>query len=292
MAGERAIDANVGRLILCPTPLGNLGDMTQRALEALQDASVVYAEDTRVTGKLLAAYNIQKRLERLDENKMISHANRVIGRVLSGEVVVFCSDAGMPGISDPGTRLVAAAREAGAIVEVLPGPNAITTAYVASGFSVAQFYFGGFFPRKEGERQRILETLRNLDAALIFYESPKRLVSALQAIALLFPTRRIAVCRELTKVYEEIVCATAPEVLAEFLVREAKGSLKGEIVLVIDAASEEEGFLQNENACEAARIRAAELREHGQYSHKDIATFLREEFKLSRNDAYRIAHGE
>ena len=122
-----------GKLVICPTPLGNLGDMTERALAALRAADVVCAEDTRVTGRLLAAYGIEKRLERLDEALIGGRGAGIVQRVLDGETVAYCSDAGMPGVSDPGLRLVRAAREAGAAVEVLPGPTAAATAYVASG---------------------------------------------------------------------------------------------------------------------------------------------------------------
>ena len=125
-------DGEQGRLVICPTPLGNLGDMTARALDALRAADVVCAEDTRVTGRLLAAFRIEKRLERLDEATLADRAARIVERVLAGETVVYCSDAGMPGVSDPGLRLVRAAREAQAPVEVLPGPTAAASASSAS----------------------------------------------------------------------------------------------------------------------------------------------------------------
>ena len=157
-----------GKLIICPTPIGNLGDMPQRALDALASADVVCAEDTRVTGKLLAAFGIGKRLERLDEALIGSRADGIVARVEAGEVIAYCSDAGMPGVSDPGLRLVRACREAGAPVEVLPGPTATATAYVASGCTNPRFYFGGFFPRKDAERAALLDGLRALDAALVF----------------------------------------------------------------------------------------------------------------------------
>ena len=163
-----------GKLVIVPTPIGNLGDMTLRSLEALREADVVCAEDTRVTGKLLAHFGIEKRLVRLDEAMIGSRAAGVVERVAAGEVVAYCSDAGMPGVSDPGLRLVAAAREAGVAVEVLPGASAAACAYVASGTVCPRFYFGGFFPRKAAEQRSVLEELRGLDAALVFYESPAR----------------------------------------------------------------------------------------------------------------------
>lgn len=277
-----------GRLIICPTPIGNLGDMPPRALEALRAADVVCAEDTRVTGKLLAAFGVEKRLERLDEALIGAKAAGIVERVLAGEVIAYCSDAGMPGVSDPGLRLVAAAREAGAAVEVLPGPTAAATAYVASGSSKPCFYFGGFFPRKAGERKSLLEALRPLDAALVFYESPNRLVAALAAVAELLPTRRVAVCRELTKLHEEVACGTAAELHDAFVQRAEEGGIKGEIVLVIDGPAAEEVSAGHEEARTGAAARAAELAREGLRT-KDISKTLVAEFGIARNEAYDMA---
>ncbi|MEG0323135.1 MAG: 16S rRNA (cytidine(1402)-2'-O)-methyltransferase [Raoultibacter sp.] len=280
-----------GKLIICPTPLGNLGDMTQRALDALESADTVCAEDTRVTGKLLAAYDIANRLERLDENALSTQTGRIVDRIAAGETIAYCSDAGMPGVSDPGLRLVRAAREADVMVEVLPGPTAVATAYVASGSVNPHFYFGGFFPRKASERTETLESLRSLNAALVFYESPKRLVSALASIAETFPDRVIAVCRELTKLHEEVVRAETCEALRMFSEREQTSSIKGEIVLVIDGVSEQEAALSAAASIDDAKTRAALLKSAGGYSKKDITALLQAEFGISRNEAYEIALG-
>lgn len=278
-----------GKLIICPTPIGNLGDMSERALAALREADVVCAEDTRVTGKLLAAFGIEKRLERLDEELMGARAADVVDRVAAGEVIAYCSDAGMPGVSDPGLRLVSAAREAGIAVEVLPGPSAAATAYVASGCTNPRYYFGGFFPRKDAERRSALESLRGLDAALVFYESPNRLVSALGAMAEAFPGRQASVCRELTKLHEEVVRAPLPQLRDEFAAREGEaGGIKGEIVVVIDGPCAAEGEEADRDAQEAARARAAELKAAGR-RNKDIACALVDEFGIARNAAYEIA---
>lgn len=219
-----------GKLIIVPTPIGNLGDMTARALEALRIADVVCAEDTRVTGKLLAHFDIQTKLERCDENVIAAKAPALVERMRSGEVIAFCSDAGMPGVSDPGLVLVDAARDAGISVEVLPGPSAVPAALVASGFLTTAFYFGGFFPRKQGERARLLESLAGLDAALVFYESPHRVASAVKAIAHAYGARPVALCRELTKLHEEVLRLPADELAANL---EARDAIRGEIVLVI-----------------------------------------------------------
>lgn len=277
-----------GKLIICPTPIGNLGDMPQRALDALAAADVVCAEDTRVTGKLLAAFGIEKRLERLDEALIGSRAEGIVARVAAGEVIAYCSDAGMPGVSDPGLRLVRACREAGAPVEVLPGPTAAATAYVASGCTNARFYFGGFFPRKAGEQRAALDAVRALDAALIFYESPNRVAAALSVLAEAFPLREAAVCRELTKLHEEVVRGPLPVLAEQFAERAAGGGVKGEIVIVIDGPNEAENQAAEEGAADAARSAASRLKAEG-LRNKDIARQLAAEFGLPRNVAYDIA---
>jgi 16S rRNA (cytidine1402-2'-O)-methyltransferase len=279
-----------GKLVVCPTPIGNLDDMPPRALEALRRADVVCAEDTRVTGKLLSAFGLANRLERLDENLMGERAASITQRVREGQVVAYCSDAGMPGVSDPGQRLVDAALDAGVPVEVLPGPTAVTCAYVASGFTCPRFYFGGFFPRKDGERRRAVEALRDLDAVALFYESPHRIADALACIAQLLPQRRVAVCRELTKLHEEVVRDVAVPLAAEFARRQEEGGVKGEIVLVVDAPGDAERAQAERQAAGSAASRAAELLEAGELSRKDIAKRLREEFGISRNEAYELVH--
>ena len=278
-----------GKLIIVPTPIGNLGDMTLRSLEALRTADTVCAEDTRVTGKLLAHFDIRKPLERLDEAMIGAKAVSVMERVAAGEVVAYCSDAGMPGVSDPGLRLVAAAHEAGVPVEVLPGASAAACAYVASGTVCPRFYFGGFFPRKAGEQRTVLEDLRGLDAALVFYESPNRLVTALAAIAEVLPWREVAVCRELTKLHEEVARGTAVELRALFGARaEEPGGIRGEIALVIDAPGEDETAADAAEAAASAEARAVELAAEGLRT-KEVARRLAAEFGIARNDAYELA---
>lgn len=278
-----------GKLIIVPTPIGNLGDMTLRSLEALRTADTVCAEDTRVTGKLLAHFDIRKPLERLDEAMIGAKAVSVMERVAAGEVVAYCSDAGMPGVSDPGLRLVAAAHEAGVPVEVLPGASAAACAYVASGTVCPRFYFGGFFPRKAGEQRAVLEELRGLDAALVFYESPNRLVTALAAIAEVLPWREVAVCRELTKLHEEVARGTAVDLRALFGARaEEPGGIRGEIALVIDAPGEDETAADAAEAAASAEARAVELAAEGLRT-KEVARRLAAEFGIARNDAYELA---
>ena len=258
-----------------------------RTLEALRSADTVCAEDTRVTGKLLAAYDISKRLERLDEASISAKAPAVIERIAAGEVIAFCSDAGMPGVSDPGLRLVEAARAAGVPVEVLPGASAAVTAYVASGCPDTRYFFGGFFPRKGNEQRALLESVAALDAALVFYESPNRLAKTLAVLAEAFPYREIAVCRELTKLHEEIVRGATSEVSDQFARRAAAGSVKGEVVIVVDGPSEREALEKANAASRDASARARELLAQG-LSKKDVAKAIASDFGISRNEAYAI----
>ncbi len=235
--GARAAGAGVrgaaAGLTLVGTPIGNLGDLSPRAVEALRAADVVCAEDTRVSGRLLAAFDLRARLERCDENVIAARAPQLVERMRAGERVAFVSDAGMPAVADPGARLVDACLDAGVPVDVVPGPSAVTCAVAHAGFSCTAFYFGGFLPRKEGERDRLLATLALLPAVLVFYESPHRAAASLASVARAFPDRRAALARELTKLHQEVLRAPAPE-LAE-LVDKRGDALKGECVIVVDA---------------------------------------------------------
>ncbi|MBM6776577.1 16S rRNA (cytidine(1402)-2'-O)-methyltransferase [Collinsella tanakaei] len=219
-----------GRLYIVGTPIGNLGDLTPRAADAFRAADAICCEDTRVTAKLLAHLEISRPLIRCDENVIAARAPEIVERVLAGEIVAFASDAGMPSVSDPGQVLVDAAREAGADVEVIPGPSACVTALVASGIPCEHFFFEGFLPRKNGERVRRLQELALVPGALLFYESPHRVAASLDAIAQVFPARTVALCRELTKLHEEVLRDKAPQ-LAD-AVRE-RGELRGEMVIVV-----------------------------------------------------------
>ena len=232
-----ACSSTSGRLIIVGTPIGNLGDLTPRVAQAFEAADAICCEDTRVTSKLLAHLGISRPLVRCDENVIASRSPELIGRMLAGDVIAFASDAGMPSVSDPGQVLVDAAREAGVDVEVIPGPSACVTALVASGIPCEHFYFEGFLPRKHGERVRRLSQLAAITGALLFYESPHRVAASLEALAEVFPARQVALCRELTKLHEEVLRAQAPYLLEQ--VRE-RGELKGEMVLVVAPPSEEE----------------------------------------------------
>lgn len=219
-----------GCLYMVGTPIGNLGDMSPRVAEAFRAADAICCEDTRVTSKLLAHLGISKTLIRCDENVIVQRAPELVDRLLAGETLAFASDAGMPSVSDPGQVLVDAARDAGVEVQVIPGPSACVTALVASGISCEHFFFEGFLPRKHGERVRRLSELAYIPGALLFYESPHRAAASLQAIAQVFPKRRVALCRELTKLHEEVLRDKAPALLETVL---ARGEMRGEMVIVV-----------------------------------------------------------
>ena len=221
-----------GLLSVVGTPIGNLEDASPRVRRTLGEADVVLCEDTRVTGRLMSAFGLHVRLERCDENVMSEKVDGVLARLEAGGRVAFVSDAGMPGVSDPGQRLVDAALDAGARVEVVPGPSAVTCALVASGLASEHFFFEGFLPRRRSAQLARLAELAAIPGTLVVYESPRRVAETLANVAEVFPGRRVALVRELTKLHEEIVRATAPELAAEVA---ARGEVRGECVVVIAA---------------------------------------------------------
>jgi 16S rRNA (cytidine1402-2'-O)-methyltransferase len=215
-----------GRLVVCPTPIGNLEDVTLRVLSALRDADVVACEDTRRTRILLDRYGVKAKLLSYHEHNEQARSAELVGRMREGAVVALVSDAGMPLVSDPGYLLVRGCVAAGLPVEVLPGPSAAITALVASGLPADEWRFHGFLPRKKGELRR---ELTEPGGTLVAFESPRRVPATLALLAEIDPVREVAVCRELTKVHEEIVRGSAAELAARY-----EGSPpKGEVVLVV-----------------------------------------------------------
>jgi 16S rRNA (cytidine1402-2'-O)-methyltransferase len=219
-----------GRLVVCPTPIGNLEDVTLRVLGALREADVIACEDTRTTKVLLDRYGVSAERVRYDAHLERRAAPRLVERMLAGEVVALVSDAGTPLVADPGLVLVQAAVAAGLEVEVLPGPSAALTALVASGLPAERWRFVGFLPRRRGELERALQATDTIVA----FESPRRVAATLAVLAALDPERPVAFCRELTKLHEEVVRGSAAELAA----RLEGGSVRGEVVLVIGAAAE------------------------------------------------------
>jgi 16S rRNA (cytidine1402-2'-O)-methyltransferase len=227
--------SGAGRLVVCPTPIGNLEDVTLRVLAALRDADVVACEDTRRTRVLLERYGVSASLVSYHEHNERARAVELVARMVEGAVVALVSDAGMPLVSDPGSVLLAATVAAGLAVEVLPGPSAALAALVASALPAQRWHFVGFVPRKEGERGG----LWTIEETLVAFESPRRLAATLRSLAAVDPQRPVAVCRELTKVHEEVVRGTAGELADRYDGQE----VRGEIVLVVGGAAEGAGDL-------------------------------------------------
>ena len=225
----------MAKLILVPTPIGNLEDITLRAIRILGSAQVIFAEDTRVTKRLLSHLNISNTVVSFHSQNEHRLLDRVIDKIQEVETAVLVSDAGTPGISDPGFLLVRACIEAGIPVECLPGPSAFVPALVASGLPCDKFVFEGFLPHKKG-RQTRLTILSKESRTIVLYESPHRLIKCLGQIVEYFGAdRKICVCREITKFYEEFARGTAQEVLLHFQQKE----VKGEIVIIIGGNIEE-----------------------------------------------------
>ena len=224
----------MGTLSIVATPIGNLGDITLRALETLIGADVIACEDTRVTAKLLARYAIQKPLVIYHARSGRSNVKRVLALLAEGKRVALVTDAGTPGISDPGSELVAIVREQlqdGVRIEAIPGPSALAAALSVAGLPTAAFVFLGFLPHKKG-RQTLFKEIAAEKRAVVFYESPHRLMKTLISLAKALPSSRIvAVCRELTKIHEEVIIGTADEALSRFT--ERAGDVRGEFVIVV-----------------------------------------------------------
>jgi 16S rRNA (cytidine1402-2'-O)-methyltransferase len=219
-----------GTLYLVATPIGNLDDITHRAIRVLGEVDLIACEDTRHTRKLLTHYGINTRTISYHEHNERERAEELLARLNAGDSVAVVSDAGTPGISDPGFRLVQLAIENQIRVIPIPGPSALVNALVASGLPTDEFFFGGFLPSRSGPRRARLKSLESIPATLIFYEAPHRLAGALRDAAEILGPRQAAVARELTKIHEEIARGS----LSELADRYASENVRGEIVLVID----------------------------------------------------------
>ncbi len=218
-----------GTLYLVATPIGNLEDITLRALRTLRECDVVAAEDTRHSGQLLKHFGISKPLLSYFQFNEAKRSEEILGRLGRGEKVALVTDAGAPGISDPGERVVKAAIGAGFRVEAVPGPCALVGALTASGLPSDEFHFIGFLAHKSGQRRSRLEALKAIPGTLIFYESPYRVVKLLEELAEIFPDRPVVLARELTKKFEEYLRGTA----SELLVRLQNRAIRGEFVVLV-----------------------------------------------------------
>lgn len=268
---------NKGTLFLVGTPIGNLGDITLRAIETLKNADLVAAEDTRQTQKLLSHFSIKKPITSYFEHNKKSKGPEIIEELLQGKMVALVSDAGMPGISDPGSDLVRECIKNDIKVSVIPGPSALLTGLVASGQDTNAFIFAGFFPRQTKDKKRLLETFAQEPRTLIFYESPHRLCSTLEELKASWGERSCCVARELTKIYEEYRRGTLSEVLEYY----KNKNIKGEITLIIEGyKSETVSFTWEE-----IEDRVAFLINNG-LSRKEAIKKAAEEYGISRRELY------
>ena len=274
-----------GMLYLVPTPIGNLGDISDRARRTLEEADFIAAEDTRVSLKLLNHLGIKKSLVSYFEHNKAAKGNVIVERILAGETCALVSDAGSPAISDPGEELVKQCAEAGITVCAIPGPCAVITALSISGQSTGRFCFEGFLSTAKKSRKEHLESLVAESRTMIFYEAPHKLLATLENMAAVFGNDRpISLCRELTKLHEEVVRTTLGEAIEKYI----ETPPKGEFVLVVAGAP----ATTKEKATPAdAAARVAELMEEG-LSRKDAIKQTAKELELPKNVVYDAALNE
>lgn len=269
-----------GTLYLVATPIGNLGDISFRAVETLKQVDMIACEDTRHTQKLLNHYSIANRLISYHEHNEAARSDELVAKMTAGNSVAVVTDAGTPGISDPGYRLVRRAIESGIRVESIPGPVAFVNAAVISGLPTDSIFFGGFLPSKKGERGRRLREIANVPATIVMYEAPHRLAASLADCAAVLGPRPAAVVRELTKLHEDVVRGDLAALADHF----RDGSVKGEIAIVIDRGSE-----ANAGTVERVSLadRVFELENSGMDRREALKTAAKE-FGVSRSEAYRL----
>ena len=274
-----------GMLYLVPTPIGNLGDISVRCRETLEQADFIAAEDTRVSLKLLNYLGIKKSLVSYFEHNKAAKGEMIVQRILAGETCALVSDAGSPAISDPGEELVKQCAEAGIIVCAIPGPCAAITALSISGQSTGRFCFEGFLSTAKKSRREHLESLRNETRTMIFYEAPHKLPATLEDMAAVFGEGRpISLCRELTKLHEEVIRTTLGGAIAYY----GENAPKGEFVLIVAGAE-----IQKKDAATAddAALRVKQLMEEG-LSRKDAIKQTAKELDLPKNVVYDAALSE
>ncbi|HZD59927.1 MAG TPA: 16S rRNA (cytidine(1402)-2'-O)-methyltransferase [Anaerolineae bacterium] len=268
----------LGKLYVCATPIGNLEDITLRVLRVLKEVDLIAAEDTRVTRKLLAHYGIHTRMTSYHEHNEASKGPELIEAMKSGKTVALVSDAGMPGISDPGHRLIKACIEQGIPVEAVPGPSSLITALVISGLPTDSFVFQGFLPRKKGERIKLLTDLLSAGHTIILFESPRRIATTLAEVADIDPLRDAVIARELTKKFEEVLRGTVTQLL-ELLER---APVKGEIVLLFGPARRERVVALTEDELRNAVI---QLMKNG-VPKKQAISEIADKFGVSKRTVY------
>ena len=271
-----------GTLHLVATPIGNLQDISFRAVEILKTVDLIACEDTRHTGKLLKHYEIKRKLISYHEHNEEKRADEFAEILQNGKSIAIVSDAGTPGIADPSFRIVQKAHEIGAKVSIIPGAVAYVNAVVVSGLPTDSIFFGGFLPSKKGERRKRLEEVGGIPATLVFYETPHRIAKSLTDCLEVLGDRKSCVVRELTKLHEEIACGTLEELKTKF----AEQKTKGEIVLIIDRSGLD-GEKWKVNSEKTLPERVSELEKEG-YDHKKALKLAAKEFGMSKPKAYKI----
>lgn len=266
-----------GNLYICATPIGNLEDITYRVVRTLKEVDAIVAEDTRQTKKILLKFNIQTPLSNYHKYNIKKLTPKIIQLLKEGKNLALVSDAGTPGISDPGEELIKAAIDANIPVISLPGPTSVISALVVSGLRVAPFTFLGFLPKKKTEIKKILSAYLNTSNTLILFESPRRLIQTLGGIKDIFSDPFIAVARELTKLFEEVKRGKASEVMAYF----KKGPVKGEIIIIIQLEGEKPAASQEQIEALIKACKKASL------SHRDSAKVVAAFGRLPKNEAYK-----
>lgn len=273
-----------GTLYVVATPIGNLEDITYRAVEVLRRAACIACEDTRQTRKLLERFGIRARLESYHEHNEEERSGELLSRLAAGEDIALVTDAGTPLVSDPGFRLVRKAVQHGIRVVPVPGPAAFVAALSASGLETDAFYFGGFLPRKKMERLRLLQSLAPLPCTLAFYEAPHRILETLADIDAVMPARQVVLARELTKVHEEFLRGTAAQVREEL---GRRGSVRGEITLLI--GREQAAAAGSADACDVG-AEIARLEQQG-LSRMEAMKRLARQLGIGKREVYRRLRG-
>jgi 16S rRNA (cytidine1402-2'-O)-methyltransferase len=276
----------MSKLYIVPTPIGNLKDITIRALDVLKECNVIAAEDTRQTIKLLNHFNIKKQLISYHQHNELTKSEEIINRVRGGEIVALVSDAGSPGISDPGSVIIKRCIEEEVEFEVLPGATAIITAVVNSGLDTTKFTFRGFVPRENKERRVLISEIKNHKETLVFYEAPHRIKDTLSFLYEELGDRKVAICRELTKLHEQIVRGLISEVIEHF----NTNNPRGEFVVVIEGKSQEEIDLEQKAKWENTTVEEHIILyvDRG-YSKKEAIKLVAKERSMPKSEVYKYS---
>ena len=266
-------DSNYGKLYLVPTPIGNLSDITMRALEVLKEVDIIFAEDTRETYNLIKYFKINKKVESCHKYTEMKHKNKIINILKSNKNIAYVTDRGTPLISDPGNIIVEEAIKEGITVISLPGPNALLPAINMSGLSNEKFYFYGFLNSKKSIAIKQLQKLKDIDCTIIFYESPFRIKDTINNIFDVFGNRKAAIVREISKIYEEVIRDNLD------LLKNKCDNIKGEIVIVVEGNKEEKKEITDYKAI------VKEYIDSGQ-SKRDAVKLVAEKYNISKNKLY------